>query len=65
MFMSIVSICLMVLLCLASGAAIHMVIFKAHRETASFSRRVLGGIAAFGISAVIWFFMYSHHYLGW
>jgi hypothetical protein len=65
MFMSIISICLMVLLCLAGGAALHMVIFKVHRETASFPWKVFGGIAAYGISAVAWFFMYSHHYLGW
>jgi hypothetical protein len=55
----------MVLLCLAGGAALHMVIFKAHRETASFPWKVFGGIAAYGISAVAWFFMYSYHHLGW
>jgi hypothetical protein len=65
MFMSIVFVCLMLLLFLAGGAAIHMGFFKAHRETASFTRRVLGGVAAYGMSAGIWFFMYSHHYLGW
>jgi hypothetical protein len=65
MFMSIVFVCLMLLLFLAGGAAIHLGLFKTHRETASFTCKVLGGVAAYGISAVIWFFMYSHHHLGW
>jgi len=64
-FLNIAFACLIILLFLAGGAAIHMGIFKAHRETASFSRKVLGGIAAYGISAMAWFFMYSYHYLGW
>jgi hypothetical protein len=55
----------MVLLFLAGGAAIYMGLFKAHRLTASFSRKVFSGIAAYAISATAWFFIYSHHYLGW
>jgi hypothetical protein len=65
MFMSIVFVCLMLLLFLAGGAAIHLGVFKAHRATAPFTRKILGGVAAYGISAVIWFFMYSYHYLSW
>lgn len=54
-----------VLLVLLSAAALYMGLFKAHKESASFSRKTLSGIASGAVSCVAWFFMYSHHYLGW
>ena len=65
MFMFIVFIVLATLLFVAGGAALHMGVFKAHREETGFTKKVFGGIASYGISGVGWFFMYSYHYLGW
>ena len=65
MFMTVVFISLMLLLILGGGAALHLGLFRAHRQDAGFGRRVLGGILSYGMSAVIWLLMYSYHYLGW
>jgi len=65
MFRFIVFILLAILLFLAGGAALHMGVFKAHCEETGFTGKVFGGIVSYGISGAVWFFMYSHHYLGW
>jgi hypothetical protein len=65
MFTMIVFILLMVLLIVASGAALHLGVFKAHREETGFVRKALGGVISYGFSAIAWLGMYSHHYLGW
>jgi hypothetical protein len=65
MFMTVVFIALMLLLILCGGAALHMGLFKGHRPNAGFGRKVAGGILSYGISAVIWLWIYSYHYLGW
>lgn len=65
MFLSMVFICLLILLFLAGGAALHMGIFKAHQEEKSLLAKTITGILSYGFSAVFWFFSYSHHYLGW
>jgi len=54
-----------VLLVLLSTAALYMGVFKAHRETVSFTKKTISGIASGTASCLAWFFMYSHHYLGW
>ena len=65
MFMTIVFILLMLLLIVSSGAALHMGIFHAqHRET-GFLQKALGGLVSYGLSAVIWLYFYSYHYLQW
>ena len=65
MFLSFVFVCLLVLLVLASGAALYMGLFQSHRKSASFGKKALSGIISYGVSACVWFFMYSFHYLGW
>ncbi|OPX41805.1 MAG: hypothetical protein DRG82_16250 [Deltaproteobacteria bacterium] len=65
MFMMVVFILLALLLFLASGAAIHMSVFKVHCGEVSISRKVFGGIVSYGLSALAWSFMYSYHYLAW
>lgn len=65
MFMLIVFIFLMALLIIASGAALYMGLFKAHRDGAGFVKKALGGVVSFGLSAAVWLAMYSHHYLKW
>lgn len=65
MFMMIVFILLMALLIVASGAALHLGAFKAHREETGFIKKALGGVISYGFSAAVWLGMYSHHYLGW
>lgn len=65
MFMMIVFILLALLLFLASGAAIHMGVFKVHRGEVSISRKAFSGIVSYGLSALVWSFMYSHYYLSW
>lgn len=65
MFMTIVFVLLMVLLIVAGGAALHLGVFKAHREETGFVRKALGGVLSYGFSAFAWLLMYSHHYLGW
>ncbi|GEM_PF-719174 len=54
-----------VLLVLLTSAALYMGVFRAHRDTASFGRKIFSGIAGGAISCLVWFFMYSHQYLGW
>lgn len=54
-----------VLLVLLSTAALYMGVFKAHRETTPFGKKLCSGIAGGLLSCLAWFFMYSHHYLGW
>jgi len=65
MFMTIVFICLAVLLVLSSGAALHMGIFKTFGPKKSPGFKAVSGIISYGLSGIVWFFMYSHHYLGW
>ena len=65
MFSMIVFFCLMLLLFIAGGAAMHMGIFKVHRKENSFGVKTITGVVSYGFSAVFWFFCYSHHYLGW
>jgi sorbitol-specific phosphotransferase system component IIC len=54
-----------VLLVLLTTAALYMGVFRAHRESASFGKKTISGIASGVLSCLAWFFMYSHHYLGW
>ena len=54
-----------VLLVLMTAAALYMVVFKAHRDTASFAKKVVSGITGGLFSCLAWFFMYSHQYIGW
>ena len=54
-----------VLLVTLTTAALYMGVFKAHRETATFGKKTVSGIASGTLSALVWFFMYSHQYLGW
>jgi hypothetical protein len=65
MFMMIIFILTAVLLFLSTGAALYMGVFKAHRENTAFVRKLFSGIISYGFSAVSWFFMYGHSYLGW
>ena len=65
MFMTIVFICLALLLVLTSGAATYMGIFKASGHEKSSGFKAVSGIISYGLSGILWFFMYSHHYLGW
>lgn len=53
------------LLLLLTAATLYMGVFKAQRENTSFARKTISGICSGAISAVSWFFMYSHHYMGW
>ncbi|WP_243545710.1 hypothetical protein [Pseudodesulfovibrio tunisiensis] len=52
-------------LVLASTAALYMGAFKAHKSTASLVKKAFSGIASGTVSALAWFFMYSHQHLGW
>ena len=61
----IVFILLMMLLITASGAALHMGIFKVHRQDTGFIKKALCGIVSYGFSALVWLLMYSHYYLKW
>ncbi|WP_272699487.1 hypothetical protein [Desulfovibrio sp. Fe33] len=54
-----------VLLVVLTTAALYMGVFKADRESASPFRKTVSGIASAAVSCLAWFFMYSHHYLGW
>lgn len=54
-----------VLLVVLTGAALYMGVFKAHRDTASFTRKTLSGLVSGAISCLAWATLYSHHYLGW
>lgn len=54
-----------VLLVFLTTAALYLGVFKAGRDTASAFRKTVSGIASGAISCLAWFFMYSHHYLGW
>ena len=65
MFMTAVFIFLMILLILSGGAALHLGVFKAHRPETGMVRKVLGGIASYGISTLVWLALYSYHYLDW
>jgi hypothetical protein len=65
MFMLIVFIFLMVVLIMASGAALHMALFKAHRKETGFVQKALGGFISYVFSTVAWLTMYSHRYLDW
>jgi hypothetical protein len=65
MFSAIVFVSLMLLLFLAGGAAVHMGVFKSHRKEKGSGYNVLTGMGSYGLSALFWFFCYSHHYLGW
>ena len=65
MFMTIVFIGLAALLVLSGGAAIHMGIFKAQAPDRSPGFKAASGFVSYGISGILWFFMYSHHYLNW
>jgi len=65
MFMTIVFIGLAALLVLSGGTAIHMGIFRAQSGKSSPGFKVASGIVSYGISGILWFFMYSHHYLNW
>ena len=65
MFMTIVFIFLMTLLIIASGAALHLGVFNAFRAETGFVKKTLGGAFSYGLSAVFWLVLYSHHYLGW
>jgi len=53
------------LLVLLSAAALYMGVFKAHRDTATFAKKTLSGIASGAFSCLAWAAMFSHHYLGW
>jgi predicted small integral membrane protein len=53
------------LLVLLTVAALYMGVFKAHRASASMGKKAFSGIASGVLSCLVWFFMYSHHYLGW
>jgi hypothetical protein len=65
MFMMIVFLLLMALLIVSSGAALHMAVFKGHREGTGFAKKVMGGIVSYLISGMAWLFMYSYVFLGW
>lgn len=65
MFTTVIFIALMLLLILCGGAALHLGLFRGHRPDAGFGRKVVGGLLSYGISAVIWFLLYSYHYQGW
>ena len=65
MFLTIIFIILMALLIVASGRALHMGIFKAHRQETAFSKRAIGGVASYTFSALVWLILYSHHYMKW
>lgn len=65
MFLKIVFVFLILLLVVSSGRALHMGVFKAHRENTTFLKRTIGGIVSYALSAIVWLAMYSHHYMGW
>lgn len=65
MFMTVVSVLLTAVLILASGCALHMGVFKAHRTETGFLPKALGGIVSYGFSAAAWLTMYSYNYLNW
>ncbi len=65
MFSAIIFVCLMLLLFLAGGAAVHMGVFKSHKQGKSLASKTITGILSYGFSAVFWFFSYTHFYLGW
>jgi hypothetical protein len=65
MFLMIVTTSLMIVLILSGGAAIHMGVFKSHRPETGLAKKLFGGLASYGISAIAWLAMYSYHYLGW
>ncbi|WP_461208617.1 hypothetical protein [Desulfocurvus sp. DL9XJH121] len=53
----------LVVLVLATAAALYMGIFKAHRKGAG--AKALWGTASGVLSAAVWAFFYSHQYMGW
>lgn len=65
MFESVVFVLLCSLLVLAGGAAIYMGVMKRLCSEMTFGGSVFFSIFSFTLSAVIWFFIYSFHYLGW
>lgn len=65
MFMYVVLILLACLLVLATGAALYIGVFKASRPDIGLGRKILSGLASGMVATVIWFFFYSHQYLGW
>ena len=65
MFMTIVFICLAALLVLSGGAALYMGLFRASGPEKSLGFKAFSGIVSYSLSGILWFFMYSHHYLNW
>lgn len=55
----------MLVLVLATGAALYMGLFRAHRTGLGLGRKILCGLASGVLSAVVWNILYSHQYLGW
>lgn len=49
----------------ATSAALYMGVFHAHRGTVALGRKTVAAIVSVGLSAIIWFFLYSWTYLSW
>lgn len=50
---------------LATGAAIHMGIFKARGREVGAARKGVTAIVSYVISGFCWCLAYGYHYLGW
>jgi len=64
-FHYIVFTLLALLLFLASGAAIHMGVFKAHRRETGAANKIVTGIVSYVIAGTYWYLAYGYHYLDW
>lgn len=64
-FSYIVFTLLALLLFLATGAAIHLGVFRAGRQGITQFRKVTTAILSYGFSGIVWYLAYGHHYVGW
>ena len=55
----------MLLLVLATTAALFKGVFRADRETLAFSWKLAAGIGSGLISVIVWYLMYTWTYLSW
>jgi hypothetical protein len=55
----------MLLLFLATGSALYMGVFRAHRDGLSLSSKVVRGMLSAFMSVAMWFGLYSWSYLSW
>ena len=55
----------MMVLLLATGSALYMGVFRAHRDGVSFPAKIVRGLLSAFMSVMLWSGLYSWSYLSW